>query len=324
MIRRFGAVGFTAAIMLMALMGGSGHAAFHGQNGRIAMTFGEESGQTGIITVRPDGTDARVLTTPASMHATGAAWSPNGRRLAFTMYPADRDGPGQIWIMRADGSGKRMVIAPSRGGSQPAWSPNGRRILYRCYTADYREAICSVHPDGRDPHKLFALAGHNLEDPSFSPSGTFIVFDIDVTRLAIIHSNGTHFRSIPNTARLQASEPSWSPNGRWIAFSDHTLNGLPSVFLIHPDGSGLRRITYPGKPGYRDTFPVWSPDATKIAFQRGPCYNQRNFSCDPPYIATWVIGVNRHYPHTITHDPKVFFTHPDWGGRPGAETAPKV
>lgn len=177
-----------------------------------------------------------------------------------------------------------------------------------------RSGLCT--PTGTIPTRCSRWPGTTFEDPSFSQSGRLIVFDVDVTRLAIIHSNGTHFRSIPNTARLQASGPSWSPNGRWIAFSDHTLDGLPSVFIIHPDGSGLRRITYPGKPGYRDTFPVWSPDGSKIAFQRGPCYDQRNFSCDLPYVAIWVIGVNRHHPHTITHDAKVYFTHADWGRRP--------
>jgi Tol biopolymer transport system component len=39
------------------------------------------------------------------------------------------------------------------------------------------------------------------------------------------------------------------------------------VWVIHPDGSGLREITTASE-STTNAFPVWSPDATKLLFER--------------------------------------------------------
>src|SRR5215207_8561759 len=41
-----------------------------------------------------------------------------------------------------------------------------------------------------------------------------------------------------------------------------------AIFTMNPDGSHVRQITHPPK-GWRDESPVWSPDGTKVAFNRG-------------------------------------------------------
>ena len=40
-----------------------------------------------------------------------------------------------------------------------------------------------------------------------------------------------------------------------------------ALFTMNPDGSHVSQITHPPE-GWRDDFPVWSPDGTKVAFQR--------------------------------------------------------
>lgn len=59
----------------------------------------------------------------------------------------------------------------------------------------------------------------------------------------------------------------WSPDGRWIAFSA-VADGAGGLFLIAPDGSGLKRLTTSPPSAAPDHQPAWAPDSTRIAFAR--------------------------------------------------------
>jgi Tol biopolymer transport system component len=59
--------------------------------------------------------------------------------------------------------------------------------------------------------------------------------------------------------------PSWSPDGRKIAFARSDGNG-GGIWVMNADGSGQTQLTFP--PAADDDFPTWSPDGSKIAFAR--------------------------------------------------------
>ena len=62
--------------------------------------------------------------------------------------------------------------------------------------------------------------------------------------------------------------PTWSPDGDWIAFSSNReLPGSSnfSLYLIHPNGTGLKRVVVSGVGG-RVNHACFSPDSKRIAF----------------------------------------------------------
>ena len=74
-----------------------------------------------------------------------------------------------------------------------------------------------------------------------------------------VTTTGKGLRQI-TTGRLSATAPTFSPNGKEVAF---TRLGS-GIFAVSPGGTGLHRLT----SGSRDSQPVWSPDGKHIAFLR--------------------------------------------------------
>ena len=82
-----------------------------------------------IYAVNVDGTDLARLTDNDMVNGE-PAWSPDGRRIAFSSSQGHRH--SSIFVMNADGS----EITPLRGGGGLAWSPDGRRIVFSDYPGD--------------------------------------------------------------------------------------------------------------------------------------------------------------------------------------------
>lgn len=84
-----------------------------------------------VFVAAPDGSDEVNLSRSAAFDG-WPAWSPDGRRIAFT---SNRMGPanvGQVFVVGADGTGLRQVTQGPWSHTQPAWSPDGTRLyVYR-------------------------------------------------------------------------------------------------------------------------------------------------------------------------------------------------
>jgi Tol biopolymer transport system component len=186
-----------------------------------------------IWLIRANGSGLRRLTW-TTVSETSPAWSPDGKRLAFTLIQGE---PlvftwAEVWLMRSDGGGRRRLTPRKDGDAfNPSWSPDGREIVY---------ASNRRHLDAHNPP-----------------------WDLNVIRL-----RDRRIRWLVRTARVpgNADEPNWSPDGKTIAFSaDASLRGYPGggIFLVSSDGRRVRRLTRGP-----DSSPAWSPDGRWIAFLR--------------------------------------------------------
>jgi TolB protein len=131
-------------------------------------------------TIATDGRAARQ-STRNSVSDTAPAWSPTGRWL---VYQRSRDTAAMtwdLWTMRADGSGQRLL---ARNGTRPAWSANGRQIAFGRPSGE-RRGCCAVtnlmvmESNGTRRRLLLNNGGR----PTWSPDGSRIVFQT---------INGTH------------------------------------------------------------------------------------------------------------------------------------
>jgi TolB protein len=90
-----------------------------------------------VFAVGADGSDLRRLTWGPDSDA--PAWSPDGKRIVFTRTNHAR---GDIWMMRADGTGQQRVTGGAAHDDDPAWAPDGTAIAF---TSDRTDGTPNVY-----------------------------------------------------------------------------------------------------------------------------------------------------------------------------------
>ena len=178
--------------------------------------------------------------------------------------------------MIADADGERAAAGPARHArifavvfSRWKW------VVFTKETAGLSD-IYRIHPDGSDLERL-------TDDPAFDDQA---VLSPDGRTLAFISTRGSGTANLwlldlaakkyTNLTNTQGGNfrPAWSPDGAWIAFSSdregttavnpgHWELQSTGIYVVHPDGTGLRRIT---RPGGVAGSPAWSPDGKTILF----------------------------------------------------------
>lgn len=212
------------------------------------------------------------------------AWSPDGRRLAFTYGVCD-DCPGDILTIDANGGHRREFA--SAVGSRPVWAPDGRSLTF----ITTGQAIASIDLTSGRTSELIPAGRQPLDYPAWSPDGSRLAFSRQVTA-----ANWDIFvwaKSTGRTTRLVHAahsdiEPSWSRDGRWIAYVTQQKDLRFAVSAIRPNGTGDHVVTR-GRGGAED--PSWSPDGRSLAFV--------GFQPGRPE-ALWVVGANGRHARRLT------------------------
>ena len=102
-------------------------------NGKRLAFVSDRDGDAEVYVMRtdaPDGPNNRPvkLTDNATYWDSQPDWSPDGSRI---VYSSARDGNGEdIFVMRADGSGKKNLNRNLAGDQHPVFSPDGRWIAF--------------------------------------------------------------------------------------------------------------------------------------------------------------------------------------------------
>jgi Tol biopolymer transport system component len=165
-----------------------------------------------------------------------------------------------LCLVDPDGTQQECPVQGLPGYGDPAWSPDGSRLVFLRAPGKGDGDLFIVGADGFAAERV--LEGWPGRETTWSPDGTRLAYYSQQDgAIHVMNLDGSQDHRISDSNAT--GDPAWSPYGSAIAFTARDEGG--AIFVVRPDGSGLRQVTAP--PG-SDFDAAWSPDGTRIAFIR--------------------------------------------------------
>jgi len=200
--------------------------------------------------------------------------APPPRRISFARAGGVVPGTMQLFISASDGSDEHQLLAAPHDDYDAVWAPDGKSIVF---TSDRNGSgdLFRVNADGNGLTQLTSDPAYE-DQAAFSPDGKQLVFVstrgggyADLWTLDLATKRAKALTSGPGGDY----RPAWSPDGKWIAFASGRgiippfadgrweRQQLAEIYLIHPDGSGMKKVTSTG--GFCGS-PKWMKDSQHV------------------------------------------------------------
>lgn len=268
--RRIALIALTGTALLLWGTGGAGA---HRPSPNTRIVF---HGFNSVRSVRPDGGGARTL---ASFPGGGihpitdvidVAASVNGRRVAAVTQKLASAGPGsvlvnRIFILSGDGGKQTAQFPPfvSDGVNSIAMSSDGREIAFP------KDGDIYVAKVGATAMRRVTTGGQ-AKHPAFSRDRKKLVFERNTSGnqdVYVVRTSGGAATRLTHQSGGDESNPSFSPDGRFIAYAEDVTNSNGRTGQLHvmrADGSGDHSIATTGTG--EDAAPSFSPGGGSIVY----------------------------------------------------------
>ena len=230
------------------------------RTGAVVYRGGQTQGHTRLQWLTDDGQTAALWDEPAFYQHPRV--SPDGGRLAVTV---PEGATADLWVFDAE-RGTKTRLTNGGSNSSAVWHPDGRYIVFQG-----RNALYSVRADGAERPQPVLERENSVVPTSFTPDGNRLLFyEQRLNRVALqtvaIKENagglqaGTPelFREIP----VGPAEPTFSPDGRWIAYAS-SESGVYEIYVrAFPDDGRQWAVSSGG-----GNFPKWSRTANELFYR---------------------------------------------------------
>jgi len=195
--------------------------------------------------------------------------SPDGEQVAFESLALS---PNGIWTVDTSNSSSPQFIAD---GAYPAWSPKKQRLAFVRHEGKYgnwTDTISILDLETGNITEVFTESAEriSLDGLAWSPDSGQLAFSLGTAPLTqhVLNETNIYVLDLEEDELLQLTSggrnnhPSWSPDGRLIAYMTGPTYSVETLVIARADG------TCPVRPleVYGLNWTAWSPDGTQIAF----------------------------------------------------------
>ncbi|MGV3710629.1 MAG: S41 family peptidase, partial [Gemmatimonas sp.] len=213
------------------------------------------------ITLRGAATDAVPERQTITQGFGSLALSPDGRKLAFIAR-------GEVFVSasREGGDAVRVTQTPEVE-SDVVWLRDSRRIVYAS-SRDNAWRLFQYDVTTRTEKAITGTEGRAF-GPRVSPDGKWIAYRRNGKELRVVSPDGTGDRKLADgdfgePPFASASDVTWSPDSKWIAYLTTTARGFASIMVIAIDGGAPRQASFSASSSGTDV--EWSPDGTFLMY----------------------------------------------------------
>lgn len=181
------------------------------------------------------------------------------------LFQSNRENGAALYRIQPDGRHRQRITPTTILAYHPTWSPDGQRIVFASAELGTGD-LFRIDVDGSHLQRL-THSRENVTFPAWSPDGQSIAFvrrNRLMTGISLIRSDGSGWTDVFTatlTPTIIIGPPTWSPNGRELAFSSN-IDGSYQIYALTLDGH-TRQLTTQGSSNFD---PAWSPSGEEIAF----------------------------------------------------------
>jgi serine/threonine-protein kinase len=188
--------------------------------------------------------------------------SPDGKRLSLTVHKSRN---WDIWVYDLERRISTRVTFDEVAETEQVWSPDGRELAYTAEGVQGPQTLYRKPADGSGSATPILTGDHALWAQAWSPDGQVLGLtsaEGDIGLLPIAQKDAKP--TWPLNSRFSESDPAFSPDGRWLAYSSRE-SGQSEIYVKRfPSGSGRWQISSGG-----GAFARWSGGGREL-FYRSP------------------------------------------------------
>ncbi|MDE1937908.1 MAG: PD40 domain-containing protein [Alphaproteobacteria bacterium] len=232
------------------------------------------------VTVPDDGTRtgpryveaAKFIRDADTAGQTDYALAPNGKRVLFTAR-------GDLFTVPAEhGATRDLTDTSNADEDHPSWSPDGKTVAYTT-DIDGEQEIAIRPADGGAEKLVTHVKTGFFYTPMWSPDGKRLAISDGNHRLWLLDIGSGKLTQVAQDAYNEIHDQSFSPDGRWLAYSVTGTNEQRGIWLYDIDAAKATKVS---GPMANDFNPVFSPDGKYLYFvstrHENPTFSETEFN----------------------------------------------